>query len=144
MADFHLAALRHYDDARFLNTDRRLPSADHLAGLAAECALKQILLSFMGGRLNPQGKPLATIKGQAFKLGHLPPLWGQMQSSAAGRTAGHFAALITTPNPFARWNVADRYADGKAITASQVTDHLAAAGKILRLLQLAQVTGVLP
>jgi len=61
MPDFAAAAARHCRDADFLHTDNRFASADHLAGIAAECGLKAIILHFLGGRLTPAGVPAAVV-----------------------------------------------------------------------------------
>ena len=44
MLDYADATRRHWDDGLFLLEDRRLANADHLFGLAAECALKAVML----------------------------------------------------------------------------------------------------
>jgi hypothetical protein len=145
MPDFAAAAGRHYNDASLLQGNSMHANADHLAGFAAECGLKAILVGFLGGTLDAKGKPSALVSGKSVKYNnHLPDLWGQMKIFATGRTASRFAALIGQPNPFVRWNIADRYEDGKAITAARTSDHLTAARDILAILQRARIDGVLP
>ena len=55
--DFKATALRHYRNAQYLLTGRRWPNADHLAGVAAECA-------FLVGTV-PQ---LQSLKGRGLGL----------------------------------------------------------------------------
>ena len=45
-ADFLDAFERHWVDAELLFQKERLPNADHLFGVAAECGLKRLMLSF--------------------------------------------------------------------------------------------------
>jgi HEPN domain-containing protein len=46
---FAEAARRHLADALLLHGENRFANADHLAGVAAECGLKAILLDHLGG-----------------------------------------------------------------------------------------------
>jgi hypothetical protein len=142
--DFSAAARRHYDDAEHLLSNNRLPSADHLAGLAAECALKAILLRFLGASLGPSGKPISTINSKNVPHGHLPTLWANLPLVATGRSGAQFAALINRANPFGAWDVADRYRNGATITHSRVQGHISEAKKILVAYQTAEIAGALP
>jgi hypothetical protein len=57
--DFKAAARRHHDDAHFLLGDNRWANADHLARLAAECALKAIIqCAPFGAATNAKGIPM--------------------------------------------------------------------------------------
>jgi hypothetical protein len=143
--DFKAAALRHHRDAQYLLAGRRWPNADHLAGVAAECGLKAILLGYLGATLNKWDKPvhpLATTRGQA--LGHVNELWGQLPLIVRGRSARPFTALLTWQAPFNGWDVGDRYSDGKAISETDAGDHVTTAGKILLMLQQAEIKGSTP
>ncbi|THA78432.1 hypothetical protein E6R60_06000 [Streptomyces sp. A0642] len=144
-ATFAIAAKRHFQDASELNRQKRHASADHLAGFAAECALKAIILDFLGGQANkPGAKPSLAHQGVNHSFGHLPPLWGQVALVMQGRGAGsQFAILLNSQNPYSRWNVSDRYQDGRIITAQRVNDHLTAARKLLSHYQQAQINGSL-
>ena len=122
----------------------RLPSADHLAGFAAECCLKAILIRFLGAALDQWGKPYSTVGNQTVKHGHLPSLWANLSLVATGRAGAQFGTLISGPNPFAAWDVGDRYLDGSAISQARVQQHVTEAKKIMAIHQLAEIAGSLP
>ncbi|MFI9384140.1 hypothetical protein [Kutzneria sp. NPDC052558] len=144
VAHFATAARRHYADGDHLFSMQRYASADHLAGFAAECALKVILLQFLGATL-VKGKPVSVIGGgQKVPHSHLPPLWDNLPLVASGRGGASFVALMTKPNPFVGWAVDDRYSDGKHIDPVQVRAHLDAAKQIIAIQQQAQIAGALP
>ncbi|MGC9442350.1 hypothetical protein [Streptomyces sp. WG5] len=54
---FAKAAKRHFEDADYVHRDSRLPTADHLYGFAAECAVKSLLLRFTDVEMGPSNKP---------------------------------------------------------------------------------------
>ena len=142
--DFPAAARRHHQDARLLLDDRRWPNADHLAGVAAECGLKAILLGYFGATLGNNSRP---VWGQPAKpLGHVNHLWNELPLIISGRSAPVFAALIAgpPPQPFASWDIADRYSDGNTITEQCAREHLDMAKKIMGLLEQAVLNGVVP
>jgi hypothetical protein len=120
-----------------------LASADHLAGLAAECGLKAILIDHQGGTLNDKGKPTHPSLASGKSYGHAGQLCGELAATAHGRSAAHFTALISEPNPFRDWNINDRYTDGTRITRQAVVDHLAAARLVLDLYSQALTDGML-
>jgi len=130
-------------DGDRLFSAQRYPSADHLAGFAAECALKVILLQFLGATLE-NGKPVSDIGGRKLSHSHLPRLWDNLSLVVSGRGGANFVALISKPNPFAHWKVEDRYSDGNHIGPMRVRAHLDAAKEIVAMQQLAQIAGVLP
>ncbi|MGH3616296.1 MAG: hypothetical protein ACRDRK_27620 [Pseudonocardia sp.] len=59
-AQFAAAGRRHLDDGQLLLAHARHVTADHLAGLAAECMLKAVLVDFLGATLSPRGTPQTT------------------------------------------------------------------------------------
>jgi HEPN domain-containing protein len=138
--DFKSAARRHYRDAQYLLDDQRWPNADHLAGVAAECGLKAIMLGYLGAKLNQQSKPV----WGSTNLGHVNQFWKELPLIVAGRTAPVFATLVAGPAPFANWDVADRYSDGNGITEQCSRDHLNNAKEVLEVLEQAIRDGVLP
>jgi hypothetical protein len=141
--DFGSAARRHLADAQLLKQSVRLPNADHLAGFAAECALKEILIRFLGAR-STCGKPVTmSSAGRRTAHGHLPMLWDEVKHLLAGRAGGNALAALLTHNPFSAWSVDDRYSDGRASTANAVATRLAAAQQMMGYLQNAAVQGVL-
>jgi hypothetical protein len=143
--DFKAVARRHYQDALYLLEGRRWPNADHLAGVAAECGLKAMLLDYLGATLDPWDMPVhpqATTKRQ--RLGHVNQLWGQLPLIVRGRSARPFTGLLTWQDPFNGWDIADRYSDGKAVSETDADGHVTTAGKILLMIQQAEVTGSAP
>lgn len=140
--DFRAAARRHHDDADFLLTDSRWANADHLAGLAAECALKAIVqFTPFGARQNARG---FLVWGQSSELRqHIDGLWRELAQNISGYAAPTFIGLLASrgPEPFANWHVSDRYGDGLAITQHEATAHLDAARQVLAVLQQAEIDG---
>ena len=106
MQDFHRAAVRHCNDATFLAEGSRWPNADHLAGFAAECALKEMLIAFLGAQ-KTSGKPFSHVGGIKQEHGHLPALWGEAVALLQGRQMPA-TALLLAMNPFGTWSVHDR------------------------------------
>ncbi|WP_328533421.1 hypothetical protein OG836_29015 [Micromonospora zamorensis] len=143
MQNFDSAATRHLHDAALLHGSGRLPNADHLAGFATECALKAILISFLGAQ-QTTGKPYSTIGGQKKDHGHLPGLWDEVKMVLNGRTGGPVFSGLLTHNPFTGWSVNDRYGDGSGVTAQTLAARLTAAQKVLGHLQNAKILGTLP
>lgn len=143
---FAVAARRHHGDAEFLFTDQRHVTADHLAGLAAECGLKAIFLRYGGATLNQVDKPVLVTPdtGKEKALGHVDKLWNELPLIIQGRSAPLFTTLIARPAPFATWDVSDRYSDGTTITAECAEQHLDVSRQILGLLEQAEREGTLP
>ncbi|MDR3553905.1 MAG: hypothetical protein P4L55_04045 [Syntrophobacteraceae bacterium] len=54
--DFCDAAYRHFNDAKRLFDNDRMANADHLTGIAAECALKAVMVGLgmnLGAGMSP-------------------------------------------------------------------------------------------
>lgn len=136
------AAGRHYRDAQLLRKEQRLANADHLAGVAAECALKAILIGHLGGVVQ-EGRPAHPQRPRS-RYGHLPGLWRELGLISSGRTGGTFHQVISGANPFQAWDVTERYSDGSHIDAHRADGHLDEARKILSFHQQAQINGALP
>jgi hypothetical protein len=144
--DFRAAARRHHDDADFLLTDSRWANADHLAGLAAECALKAIIqFTPFGATPNARG---FLVWGQSSRelRQHIDRLWRELAQNISGYAAPTFIGLLASPGPepFANWHVEDRYGDGLAITQHEATAHLNATRQVLAVLQQAEIDGYVP
>ncbi|MCP2164557.1 HEPN domain-containing protein [Goodfellowiella coeruleoviolacea] len=142
---FALAARRHHADAVFLHDAGRLANADHLAGFAAECALKAILVEYLGGEVNPNGPPThRDLPNREFR--HLPGVWNLIGMVAQGRGGAQFLPLIQASNPFSlhRWNVNERYSDGRHISAARVRELLEVARNIIAIYAQAQINGQVP
>jgi hypothetical protein len=139
--DFGQAAHRHLSDATLLQKTGRHVNADHLAGVAAECGLKAILIDFLGGRTDTSGRPHHERKSMGF---HLPRLWDEVAITAQGRSASRFASVLAEANPFQAWNVAERYSDGKHIDTDRTEIHIGHARRIVALHQQAEIDGTRP
>ena len=141
--DFQAAARRHHGDAGFLLADSRWANADHLAGLAAECALKAIM-QFMPFRATPNARGVLVWGHSSKELKqHIDKLWRELAQNVSGYAAPTFIGLLASPGPkpFANWHVEDRYSDGLAITQQETIEHLNAAGQVLAVLQQAAIDG---
>lgn len=134
MPDYYDAAQRHWDDANHLLSNTSLPNSDQLFGLSAECALKAIMLPLGMGMTN--GKPTSR------KHGHINVLWDEFITFANGKGQAHYAAKLGATNPFANWDVGQRYENGSAVSAPIVNDHKVAAELAYNCLTQAVVDGV--
>jgi hypothetical protein len=136
------AGQRHLADGWLLHQSGRKASADHLAGLAAECIMKAILLHFLGATMRDNRPTVGPSRSDSY--GHMPGAWDQIALYAQGRAGAQFVSLITSPNPFSDWNVADRYLDGSQVRIIATHRHLRAADKLSRIYQHATLVGALP
>lgn len=136
-ADFLDAHRRHWDDAQYLYRDRRWANADHLYGMAAECGLKLLMLKF--------GMPYDGTKGRPSKKDdrvHADGVWARFESYRQGHVLGTGYALSTV-NPFANWEVADRYVHQSNFVQARVQDHQIGAQQVCDLIAKAQREGLL-
>ncbi|ORT59288.1 hypothetical protein BKD26_14945 [Streptomyces sp. CB03238] len=152
---FATASRNHYRAATLAAAKDLRISADHLAGLAAECGIKAILADFLGSRLNTRNRlenaEVATVKGapgsrtrKPQEHGHLPELWEHLTAVAHRRRGGGSGALFTQliwKNPFAGWDVGDRYCDGTTITDAALDRHLKAAYDLIAAHEQASILG---
>jgi hypothetical protein len=117
--DFRDASARHFDDAEVLiaHSQRREANADHLFGLSAECSLKAVMLG-LGMAVKPDGAPA----DQAHKV-HMPQLWAAFQSFAKGRLASRYLEPLDKQNPFADWDVEQRYWSRVAVLTTATSSH---------------------
>jgi len=157
---FQAASRHHYETAQLAAGSQLRISADHLAGLAAECAIKAILLDYLGSALK-KGRPfhqelkedarkrmeregLKYLPQQDFMHGHLPSLWGQLSTIAGrrrGREAGPLFTQLIASNPFHGWFVEGRYCDGTTITEADLARHLQAAYDLIAAHEQARTLG---
>ncbi|GAA4205738.1 hypothetical protein GCM10022252_66760 [Streptosporangium oxazolinicum] len=145
------AARRHYEDATYLHDDARLPNADHHYGFAVECALKSLLLRYLSATmapLKPGGKPslwpwTPGASGKPQKYGHLPEIWSDVAMLVRGRSGSTLAAVLTSTDPFATWDVADRYHGAPSLSTHTMKERKEAAIRILTLHEQAIITGIL-
>lgn len=135
MPDYYDAAQRHWDDANHLLGNNRLPNADQLFGLSAECSLKAIML--------PLGMPMKNGRpADSKKHGHINVLWDEFITFASGKGQAHYAAALGVTNPFSNWDVGQRYEHGSVISKQSVTDHKNSAEIAFGCLTQAVVDGV--
>lgn len=115
--DYPDAANRHRNDADLLLESKRLPNADQLYGLAAECALKAVL-TWLGMETTVDGAPK-----DKRRYGHINRLWGEFLSFANGHEGACYAAMLPQTNPFDNWDVGQRYGQTTSIAEATVHDH---------------------
>ena len=125
------AARRMHDHARQLSSEPRMGTADHLYGMAAECALKAILHAYNVIPAAPR-KP-----AKPFSV-HIDRLWQEYAAWAAG----HGAYTVPRSSPFGRWRVEDRYRHDDDFDAARLHAHREGASMVAKLLGQAIVDGV--
>lgn len=144
---FAAAATRHFRDADYLRDASRLPSADHLYGFAAECAVKSLLLRFTEvtmGSPKPEA-PHPDDPDRTIEFGHINELIREIKLLARGRTgAALYTVLDGDLRAFRGWRVHHRYSDGGYAQAEVVDKRRDAAHHILFLHQQALLDGRLP
>jgi hypothetical protein len=136
-ADFLDAHERHWDDAERLLDAQRWANADHLFGMAAECGLKRLMLAFGMHYDTARDRPTQSPDRQ-----HANSIWARFESYRSGHHQGAGYAL-TTPNPFANWDVGQRYAHQSNFDQARVQAHQAGANLIRQLVQKAKREGLI-
>lgn len=127
--DFRDAADRHWTDSWYLSQDNRLANADHLLGLAAECALKAVMLE-LGMMLNAHSVP-TNPKHRT----HIDKIWEEFITFAENRQGAHYAAMLSGPNPFSDWNIDQRYNHRSQFSEPIVTNHHKGTKAVMMILQ---------
>jgi hypothetical protein len=135
MPDYDHAAQRHWDDATLLLAAQRLPNADQLFGLSAECALKAIML--------PLGMKMKGDKPEDKKHGHIDCLWDEFISFVNSRNGAKYAASLHSRNPFSGWRVHQRYEHSSHILPQAVSDHKDGAEQAFNSLTQAHIDGII-
>lgn len=139
--DFDCSAKRHVADAELLHSHSRPANADHLAGLAAECALKGLIAGFLGGHVDQDGLVVHPDTGKQIKK-HVNTLWPEMSTILRTRSVNALMPLLTSA-PFADWKVDERYCDGSHLTPAAVSNHISAARTVVGILEQAHLDGML-
>jgi len=134
MFDFFDASKRHYNDAKFLQNDNRLPNAAQLFGFAAECGMKALIEKISGQSLD-----LKYYKHVDGLIKLLPSL----STLANGRMAGTYLAMISGFNAFGTWTTHHRYMSETDIPLADLPTWAAASAEVQKMLQQAQLDGVL-
>ena len=122
-SDFKNAYERHQKDAEILFDKKRYANADHLYGLAAECALKAVMVGLDPALANQDGD----LVNQGDKK-HIDKLWGHFRLFLSGRNAPTYLAHVSNSNPFSNWRIEDRYANQKTFIKINVLPHKQALG----------------
>ncbi|MBP0458323.1 hypothetical protein [Streptomyces montanisoli] len=125
----------HYKAALRLSQDDALPGpSDHLAGLAAECVVKAMLMDFFGAKQDtPDGKPYSqqSPNDKRVRYEHMPKVWDQLRLIASGHRGNLILQQIPNVNPFStpsdEWDVFHRYRDGDTFPSGRLARHLATA-----------------
>jgi len=135
--DFLDAHNRHWDDAELLFTAKRLANADHLYGLAAECGLKRLMLTF--------GMSFDTVKDRPANnvdCKHANDIWARFDVYRCGHHCGA-AYVLPNTNPFNDWRVDQRYANQNQFDEPRISQHKSGADTVRALLKKAQLEGLL-
>jgi hypothetical protein len=137
MPEYRDAADRHWEDAGFLINDNRTANADHLFGLAAECAMKAVMLG-LGMPLRQDGAPV-----QSKHRKHVDTLWNEFCTFAQMRNGAKYAATLSAyGNDFIDWDISQRYEHRATITAAMVKKHEEGARTAMNVLKQAFLDGV--
>ncbi|MEE8525688.1 MAG: hypothetical protein V3T72_17260, partial [Thermoanaerobaculia bacterium] len=117
--DYREAALRHWQDAKYLGAGKRPANADQLYGLAAECALKYAMVVALGAPMTPAGDLIDRSHRR-----HIDELWSEYQTSVAGRRGSRFLSPLSrfADNPFKDWSIARRYAADSETPGGAILD----------------------
>lgn len=112
--DMRRAAFRHLEAAETLFETNRKDVAGYLYGLAAECALKHLMMS-SGMRPLPESQR----RDDPF-FAHFEGLKTLLRSTAYGRRSGELRRYAEKTSFMQRWDVSMRYSHGKDINADWV------------------------
>lgn len=137
-ADFLDAHQRHWDDAERLFQAQRWANADHLHGVAAECGLKRLMLTF--------GMPFETAKDRPSSekdRKHINAIWIRFESYRSGHPQGAGYVLSAPANPFNDWDVSQRYEQQSNFTETRAKSHQAGAKVVCELIKKAQREGLI-
>ena len=113
------AALRHFDDARYLATDSRWDDARHLMGFAAECSVKHAVQQHTRS---------------AVPHVHFPELTRSIRT-LGGRNVLHpvrqALSRLGQPTAFDDWDVGMRYAATGSVSSDQYHEWRRATGRVM-------------
>lgn len=136
-ADFMDAFSRHLQDADVLFQNGRWANADHLYGMASECALKRLMIIFGMQTHAPTGGP---ADGEDRK--HIDVIWARYESYRSGHAKGP-GYILSAVNPFLNWHISDRYAPQSNFDQHRTQSHQNATQEIGKLIKKAQREGLL-
>ena len=135
--DFFDAHQRHLDDAEHLYALDRWANADHLYGLAGECGLKTLMLSFGMPFDHAQDRPESRSDRK-----HIDRIWLRYESYRSGHHWGA-AYLLPAGEPFEDWKIVQRYANRSDFDAGRINQHRAGAKAVQELVIKAKRDGLL-
>lgn len=134
--DFLDAHRRHLRDAEFLYAAKRLPNADQLFGIAAECGLKRLMMAF-GMTLRGDGAPAEGDDRQ-----HIDKIWIRYETYRQNHVAGPNYVLPPC-KPFSNWSVHQRYDSSGDISPAQGNEHYDGALIVQELIKKAATEGLI-
>lgn len=117
---YDFAAVRHFQDGRLLEGERRVSNADQLFGFAAECAIKHALASVLGNT------------GPEVPRQHIERLWDVVAPQRLQRRYPSLVPVLRSlRDPFHDWSTDRRYETDEAVTAESLKRHRDAARRVL-------------
>lgn len=129
--DYKNAFDRHLADAKLLLKNQRLANADHHYGVAAECALKALLIT--------QGIPSQDGEICKHYKAHINALWRKYY--AFMQTKNTYPLPLA--NPFDDWNIDQRYSNENNITLTATENHRKAVEQTINnIVKKAKLDGV--
>ena len=129
--DFYDAYKRHIRDGALLAENKSWANADRLYGLAAECALKALLIK--SGISSTENGDISQRK---FRK-HIDQLWDEYHSFMLYQIYD-----IPEDNPFQNWKIDQRYIHSDFITKQIVENHICSIEKINKIIKQAELDGV--
>jgi hypothetical protein len=132
--DFWDAHERHWEDAELLQKEERLPNADHLYGLSAECGLKALMVG-MGLAVGPRGSVPREYRS------HIDQLWDKFRTWADQQRYSGYANALPRENPFEDWSVDQRYCHRSDFQSQSVARHRQGAQAVRGLVRAARQDG---
>ena len=121
LTDYLAAAKRHHADGNSLASSHP-PLADHILGIAAECALKAILVH-LNFPLDKYGN-LKFVKQLNAGRGHLPGFLAEFRILQGNPYVQDLPQPVQgQPDLFSEWSIHDRYSDASHIDAARIQRH---------------------
>jgi hypothetical protein len=107
--DMRRAAFRHFEAGELLAGSKRTDVAGYLFGIAAECALKQMMRN---SGMRPL--PISQRREDPY-YAHFELLKTMLRDRASGRLATEIRRYAESSSFMQQWDVSMRYSDGKSI-----------------------------
>jgi hypothetical protein len=136
-ANYFKAFERHLRDAEILFAKSKWANADLLYGYSVECGLKCLMVIF-GMRLEQGGMGKPRERDDRV---HADKIWARYHVYRSGYGSAKYA--LSQQNPFANWDVSDRYADESGFDQPHVEPHKNAAAQVKSLLRQAERDGLI-